>query len=231
MRIRRKKRLIERLQHVNNYFLRSDFDMPNVQEAIRDKKYINFTELFGNNNPVSLEIGCGKGGFILQTAKMFPEKNFFAVELLENILVMACESADKLNVKNVKFFNCGADYLPRYIMPKSIEKIYLNFSPPFHGKRYENRRLTKEQLIENYKEFLVAGGSIEQRTDDKEFFEYSKEMFIKNGFNVTDYSDHVISNNIIKNENYIFDKIKTEYESKFIELGLDIYRLIAEKQK
>ena len=230
MRIRRKKRLSERLQQVNNYFLRSDFDLPNVQEAIKDKKYINFSTLFNNDNPVSLEIGCGKGGFVLQTALNFPEKNYFAVELLENIVVMACESADKIGLKNVRFFNCGADYLPRYIKPNSIEKIYLNFSPPFPGKRYENRRLTKPQLIENYKEFLIDGGSIELRTDDKDFFEYSKENFIKNDFIVTDFSDNIINGNFDLFENQIFDKIKTEYEKKFIELGLDIFRLIAIKQ-
>ena len=131
---------------------------------------------------------------------------------------MASDNAKKESVTNVKFFSCGAEYLPRYIKPKSIENIYLNFSPPFSGKRYENRRLTNPVLLNNYKEFLVDNGCIYQKTDDKDFFEYSFNQFKQCGYEVIDTSN---------SENEI--QIKTEYEKKFRELGLPIYSLKAKK--
>jgi tRNA (guanine-N7-)-methyltransferase len=154
MRIRRKKHLKERLEQVKEYVIVADRDIVNVKKAIEDKKFFNYQTMFGNENPVELEVGCGKGGFICQKASLYPNINYIAVELLENILVMAAESAKKNNLYNVKFFNSGAEYLPRYIVPNSISKIYLNFSPPYPQDSYENRRLTCDRNVKNYKDFL-----------------------------------------------------------------------------
>ncbi len=221
MRIRRKKNIDERLKAVSDYVIFSDLDIMNVNLAVKDKKYLDFNKIFGNNNPVELEIGCGKGGFIIEKAKLHPDTNFIAVELLSNIIVMAGEGAKRENLKNVKFFNCGAEYLPRYIKPNSIQNIYLNFSPPFPGERYKNRRLTKDTLILNYKDFLIENGSVFQKTDDKEFFDFSFSQFAKFGFNVLNVSELVRDKKI--------ENVLTEYERKFIELNLPIYYLIAKK--
>ena len=123
MRIRRKKHLEERLSLVNNYVLVADRDIPNVNEAIKDKKYFDFVSLFGNENPVEIEIGCGKGGFIVQKSLNNPNVNYFAVELLSNIIVMAAENAKEKKLSNVKFFNSSAEYLPRYIPNNSINNL------------------------------------------------------------------------------------------------------------
>ena len=127
MRIRRKKHLDERLKQLSDIIIVPDRDIVNVKEAIKSKRYFDFVSMFGNNNPVEMEIGCGKGGFIVQKAILNPNVNYIAVELLNNIIVMAGELAKQKGLKNVRFINSGAEYLPRYIREQSINNIYLNF--------------------------------------------------------------------------------------------------------
>ena len=222
MRIRRKKHLKERLQAVSDYLIVPERDIVNVKEAIKDKRFFDYKSLFNNDNPVELEIGCGKGGFIIEKAKANSQTNYLAVEMLENIIVMACEDAKKQGIENVKFVNSGAEYLPRYVKDGSVSNIYLNFSPPYPADSYENRRLTCDDRIVGYKVFLADGGSVFQKTDDKPFFGYSFNQFVKHGFAVKDVSDEVSRGEI--------DNIQTEYEKKFRSLGMPIYALIAKKQ-
>ena len=222
MRIRRKKHLKERIEKILDYVIVPPRDIVNVLEAIKDKRYFNYQDMFGNDNPVEMEIGCGKGGFVTEMAKLNPNKNFIAVELLDNIIVMAGELAKKQGLKNVKFVNSGAEYLPRYIMESSIDNIYLNFSPPYPSDAYENRRLTCDPRIESYKAFLKANGSIYQKTDDKDFFEYSFKQFVKHGFVVENVSEKI--------EKGEMANVQTEYEKKFREQGMPIYALIATKR-
>lgn len=221
MRIRRKKHLAERLENVKEILYVAKRDVQNVKIANQDKCYLDFESIFGNENPVNLEIGCGKAGFIIECAKRFPEENFLAVELLENIIVMGAEKVLNEGIKNVRFFNCGADYLPRYIMSNSIKRLYLNFSPPYPAGTYENRRLTKDTLINDYKEYLTEDGEVLQKTDDKDFFDYSFSQFAKFGFSVTDVSQEINSGKR--------DNIETEYEKKFRKQNLPIYALVAKK--
>ena len=222
MRIRRKKNLEERLDTASEYLLRADTEILDARAAREKKAYIDFGKLFNNANPVEMEIGCGKGGFIIELAKQNPDKNFLAVELLDNIIVMAAENAATAGVKNLKFFTCGADYLARYVKEESIERLYLNFSPPYNGKRYENRRLTKSELIEDYKSFLKVGGEVLQKTDDKEFFDYSFSQFVKFGFDTEEISKKLDSGEI--------ENVQSEYERKFRSSGFFIYALSAVKR-
>ena len=221
MRIRRKKHLQERLEMLSDFVLVPDRDIVNVKEAIKDKKYYDFNILFGNDNPVEMEIGCGKGSFIVQKALLNPNVNYIAVELLNNIIVMAAELAKKNNLKNVKFINSGAEYLPRYIKEESISNIYLNFSPPFPPNSYESHRLTCECRVKEYRTFLVDRGKVFQKTDDKPFFDYSFVKFAENGFSAEDVSEKV--------NNGLIDNIVTEYEAKFRDKGIYINCLIATK--
>ncbi len=223
MRIRRKKHLKERLEGVKDFVIVPEMDIKNVKEAILDKRYFNYKEIFGNDNVVELEVGCGKGGFIIEKAKRNPNINFLAVELLENIVVMAAENAKKQGLTNVRFVNSGAEYLPRYIKENSINNIYLNFSPPYPQDGYENRRLTADAKIEGYKEFLVDGGCVYQKTDDKGLFDYSYAQLVKYNFEVTDLTQEL--------EKGLIDNIQTEYESKFRALSMPIYALKARNVK
>ena len=219
MRIRRKKHLKERILALQDLVIVPERDIVNVLEAVKNKKYFVYSEMFNNDNPVELEIGCGKGKFICEKAFMSPSVNFIAVELLDNIIVMAGELAKSKSISNVRFFNSGAEYLPRYIPDGSISNIYLNFSPPFPGDAYENRRLTCDRRISEYKRYLCKGGCVFQKTDDKEFFEYSLAQFKKFGFEC-----EVVSEQIEKGE---IENVQTEYENKFRSQGMPIYALIA----
>ncbi len=221
MRIRRKKHLEERLEQLSDIIIVPDRDIVNVKEAVKDKRYFDFVSLFGNNNPVEMEIGCGKGGFITQKAILNPNVNYIAVELLNNIIVMAGELAKQKGLKNVKFINSGAEYLPRYIKDGSINNIYLNFSPPFPPNSYESHRLTCERRVNEYKNYLVSSGSVFQKTDDKEFFDYSFSKFVDAGFLVKNVSEEINNGKI--------DNIVTEYENKFRKNGVYINCLIATK--
>jgi tRNA (guanine-N7-)-methyltransferase len=221
MRIRRKRNFNERFDLIKDYVIVAERDILNQKEAIKDKKYLDYNKIFNNDNPVSIEVGCGKGGFIIELAKKYPNKNFIAVELLDNIILMAAENAKNEDLKNLIFFNSGADYLPRYIRPNSIENIFLNFSPPYPGKSYENRRLTYAPLVEFYYNILINGGALYQKTDDIGLFEYSLENLSSKGFIVKEVSD------IIESVEYL--NVPTEYEKKFRNLGVKINALIAKK--
>lgn len=220
MRMRKKKHLDERLELCREYLIDTDRSIANVTLANQSKDYVDFTELFNNSNPVSLEIGCGKGGFIVKTAINNLNKNFIAVEMIQNIIVMAMEKAKNEKLTNLTFMNTGAEYLPRYIKPESIETIYLNFSPPFPQKSYECRRLTNERNARNYYDFLREGGRLIQKTDDKDFFEYSFNILKSVGFIVKDTSDELLNDT---------SNVTTEYEEKFTAKSMKIYRLIATK--
>ncbi len=221
MRIRRKKHLGERVIASKDYLLIADYSEPDLRKMPKNLNVFDFGEIFGNDNPVSLEIGCGMGGFITELAKRNPNKNYLAVEIIQNIAVSAAEKVKQNGLNNVRIFNCGAEYLARYIKPNSIENIYLNFSPPFPGKRYENRRLTYPVNLKNYHDFLINNGKIYQKTDDKEFFDYSFQQFNNNAFLAEDLTENVQLNK---------DNVVTEYEKKFTNLGMKIYALMATKK-
>ncbi len=219
MRIRRKKHLDERLENVGKYLIVPDRQILNVKEAVKAKAYLDYEALYGNANCINLEIGCGKGGFIVEQAASAPDENFLAVELLENIIVMAAEQARELGLENLYFMNSAAEYLPRYIKPQSVKRLFLNFSPPYPQKGYETRRLTCDRFMEYYKDFLTPDGIIIQKTDDKAFFDYSLLQFKRFGFKVTDVSEKIV--------NGILPNVQTEYEKKFRAQGLPIYCLYA----
>ena len=221
MRMRRKKHLFERLENVKDYLIVADKFTVNLNDALKEKAYIDFNGVFGNDNPVCLEIGCGKGGFVTEMALKNPNVNYLAVELLQNIIVLACENAKNKGVSNVRFLNTGAEYLPKYLENGSIENIYLNFSPPYPERGHENRRLTNKKLLATYLDLLKSGGSVYQKTDDKNFFNYSLLMFKESGYKVENVSEK-LNNNEMEN-------VETEYEKKFRSLGLPIYGLIATK--
>ena len=220
MRMRKKKNLEKRLLNCENNLITLRSDDLNSLTAIDKKEYFDFEEMFGNDNPVELEIGCGKGGFICKLAKQNPDKNFIAVEKIGNVIVNGCERAEKENIKNIIFLKCGAEYLPKYFPENSIDNIYLNFSCPYPKKRYENHRLTNGRFLNLYKMFLKKDGMIFQKTDNMHFFEYSIAEFSQNGYALQNVSLDLHNSDFENN-------IMTEYEKRFSDLGQPIYRLEA----
>lgn len=220
MRMRRKKNLESRLEDCKEILFKAYSDDKNFSTAIVNKSYFNYTEIFGNTNPVQMEIGCGKGQFICEIAKRNPGINYIAVEKSANVIVQACEKVLEAGLKNVYFISGGAEYLPCFIPDGTIERIYLNFSCPFPKKKYANHRLTNRNFLKLYEMMLVPQGEIHQKTDNMHFFEYSIGEFSNYGFTLKNIS-------LDLHNSYFEGNIVTEYEKRFSDLGQPIYRLEA----
>jgi tRNA (guanine-N7-)-methyltransferase len=221
--MRRKKNLGTRFERNDLVILQKSTDIYRLPENERYDVQ-NLKELFNNDNPVELEIGCGKGTFITTKAERNPDINYIGVEIIDNVIISAAETAKQKNLPNVKFFNCGAEIL-QYLLPKnSISNIYLNFSCPYPKKQYENHRLTYSYFLEIYKFLLKDGGLIYQKTDNDGFFEFSKQSFVDNGFEIFNVTDDLYAN-------LPSDNIATEYETKFASEGKNIHSLTARRKQ
>lgn len=220
MRARRKKHLDERADVVRDILLvQKTTEVLGLPESERyDIK--TASDLFGNDNPIELEIGSGKGKFIVELAKKNPNVNYLGVEIQLNVLITCVEKVRELNLKNVKLFNCGAEILNYELPEKSIDKIYLNFSCPYPKKQYANHRLTYWSFLEIYKYLLKDGAEIHFKTDNDDFFEFSVNSFLENGFEITYLTRDLHAENPT-------DNVMTEYETKFVSLGKNINKLIA----
>ena len=219
MRMRKKKHLNERLAACANWI-----DTPTVASdyrlEIQNKDYLDLQSLFGNRNPLHLEIGCGKGQFVCEAARRAPDVNFLAVEVNKNVLALACEKAKTMDLKNVVFLRCGAEVLQKYLPDGTVERIYLNFSCPYPKTTYANRRLTNLRFLLIYRDLLAPGGVIWQKTDNMHFFEYSLEQYSLAGCRLRNVSLDLHA--VDQGENIV-----TEYEEKFTAQGFPIYRLEA----
>lgn len=221
MRMRRKKNLDEKLLALNNLTVKYSEER-DYRKAAENPEYMDFEKIFKNNNPVYLEVGCGKGQFVFEIAKQNPNINFLAVEKNENVIFAACKKCE--NLSNVYFLNSGAEYLPKYIKPASISRIYLNFSCPFPKKSYASHRLTATHFLKIYEGLMTKDAEIHQKTDNRGFFEFSLEKFSDYGFTLKNISLDLHNSDFEGN-------IVTEYEARFSSLGFPIYRLEAYLKK
>ena len=217
----RKPHLDERLLSCGKIVTIANLADKNMKRATDTKEYFNFEEIFGNCNPVHLEIGCGKGKFVCETAKMNPEINFVACEKISNVIIDACERTIAEDIKNIHFLNCAAEVLTKYFKPETVEKIYLNFSNPLPKEGYKKQRLTHPRFLKIYREILKDGGVIVQKTDDRDFYLFSLESYAQSGFKVKETCED-LKNNPVEGD------VETEHEKLFKEQGKPIFRIVAE---
>ncbi len=223
MRMRRKKNLSSRLEDCRDYVIMSVTGEHFHLEEDKRYNFIDTNALFNNDNPIEMEIGCGKGGFLFEKAIKTPNINFIGVEVSENVIVSAGELAKEKGLKNVKFLNMGAELLNYFIKDGKISNLYLNFSCPYPKKQYENHRLTYKYYLEIYKKILKKDAKIYLKTDNDGFFEYSKNSLLENGFELLYVTDDLYSEDIS-------DNIQTEYERKFVLNNFKIHKLIARQK-
>ena len=186
----------------------------------KNENFFDIEEIFGREAPLVMEIGCGKGQFVCEYAKRNPDKNIIAIECVPTVLVEACEKVKEEKIENIRFLEMKAEYLPLFMKNKTVCEIYLNFSTPYPKSRHESHRLTSKLFLDIYKNLLCDDGFIAQKTDSQCFFEYSLESFSQNGFVLSE-----ISLDLHKSD--FEDNIVTEYEQKFVNQGLPIYRVVA----
>lgn len=224
MRMRKKRHLDERIAACSDVSLGWLQDYASEQKGINPPEIIDVEKVFGNNNPLHLEIGCGKGQFAEEIARRNPDINFVAVEQNVNVLVTAMERTHKSGLKNLRYVMGMAEYLEKIFPENSVDKIYLNFSCPFPKNTYAKHRLTHERFLSIYRKILKKDALIVQKTDNSKFFEFSLNSFCDNDFrlrNITfDLHNSKIEGNII-----------TEYEERFSSQGYPIYYLEAINKK
>lgn len=177
----------------------------------------HFKDVFSNNNPLHIEIGMGKGDFIIGMAKKYPDINFIGIEKFDSVIVRAIEKINE-DIPNLRLIRMDANEIEK-VFYKEIDTIYLNFSDPWPKNRHENRRLTSKVFLEKYQNIFKDKQQIEVRTDNRDFFLYSVESLGDMEYTLNDVSFNYQSK----------DLIMTEYESKFRKKGAKIYHLFAEK--
>lgn len=224
-RMRKKRHFDERMSATQKWLLaRGANGILNMKEAAENyRALIDYRAVFGNDNPVDLEIGCGKGGFVCELARRNPDRNYIALEMVSNVVISAMENAAKFGVENVRFLNIRAECLPCYIPENSVENVYLNFSTPLPKLGYVTQRLTYRGFLELYKKLLTDNGKIIQKTDNRDFFDFSLDEYRAVGLELSE-----LSYDLHENGNPEWN-IVTEYEQRWVDSGLPIHRVVAKK--
>jgi tRNA (guanine-N7-)-methyltransferase len=213
----RKSRLDERISACGDIVKVANLSDKNMKRAALTPEYLPFNDIFGNDNPVCLEVGCGKGKFVCEMAAKNPQVNYVACEKISNVLIEALEMAKKEGLKNVYFLNCAAEVLEKYFERGSVERVYLNFSNPLPKEGYKKQRLTHPRFLSIYGGLLKKGGQIIQKTDDENFYAFSLESYKEMGFDI------VYTCEDYKNPDE--DDAETEHERHFKDMGKRIYRI------
>ncbi|MBC5689624.1 tRNA (guanosine(46)-N7)-methyltransferase TrmB [Mediterraneibacter sp. NSJ-55] len=188
----------------------------------------NWKQIFGNENPIYIEIGMGKGQFILEMARKYPAVNFIGIERYSSVLLRAIEKFDTEDfqeLENVRFVCMDARSVEDVFAPKEVGQIYLNFSDPWPKARHAKRRLTSQEFLERYEKILADGGAVEFKTDNTELFNFSLEQVKEAGWTLKHYTYDLHHNEELNRGN-----VMTEYEEKFSSKGNPINKMIAVKK-
>ncbi len=226
MRMRRKRNFDARMEACGDLLLAKGANgILNMKEAAEKyRALIDVEKTFGaarKDLPLALEIGCGKGGFVIALAKKCPNVNYLALEKMSNVILTPLEAVKAEGLENVRFLNVRAECLPCYIPEGCLDIIYLNFSTPLPKLGYATQRLTHRNFLETYKKLLKKGGRIIQKTDDRDFFEFSLEEYEACGFALENKTYNLHDNG---NPDW---NVVTEYEQKWVDRGLPIHRVEA----
>lgn len=207
MRLRKKKNAPVRFERCAAYTAPT--------EGLLDRFY----EVFDENKPLEIEIGSGKGRFIVTMAEQNPQKQFISIERVIDCLVMAMEKAQNKELQNIKFFCLDAGELTEYFPAECADVIYLNFSDPWPKARYAKRRLTHRRMVEKFLPLLQKEGKICFKTDNRPLFDFSVEEFLEMGFRLEELTYDLHSTDT--------PNIMTEYEERFSSMGTPINRFVA----
>lgn len=187
------------------------------------KKYKGkYKTIFNNNNPIHIEIGMGKGDFIIGMAKKYPNINFIGIEKFDSVIVRALDKIDE-EIPNLKLIRMDAEKIEE-VFYKEIDTIYLNFSDPWPKKRHHERRLTSQTFLKKYDSIFEDNPCIIQKTDNLSLFEYSLLSLSQYGYIFKD-----LSFDLYKREDLAWN-VPTEYEMRFHAAGFPIYYVVAEKE-
>lgn len=186
------------------------------EEAAKGK----WNEIFGNNNPIHIEVGMGKGQFIMELARRNPNINYIGIEKFSSVLVRAIEKQEQQQLPNLKFIRMDAEYIENVFAPGEVGYIYLNFSDPWPKDRHAKRRLTSVNFLNRYVNILSKDGGVTFKTDNRPLFDFSLEQLSEAGWELISCTFD------LHNSEYNEGNIMTEYEKRFSEMGNPICRMV-----
>jgi len=191
-------------------------------EALRGK----WADLFENRNPIRIEVGMGKGRFLLGLAAENPDCNYIGLERYTSVLLRATQKIEQRTEApaNLRFICMNAELLPEIFSENEVDRIYLNFSDPWPKERHARRRLTSRDFLSRYNSILKPDGKIEFKTDNRILFDFSIREIKESGWNIVSITYDLHKDPVMNQNN-----IMTEYEEKFSSLGNPIYKRIASR--
>lgn len=202
------------------------------REAIAESSYTvsspedykgKWNQLFGNDNPVYIEVGMGKGKFITELAERNPDINFIGIEKYSSVLIRALEKRRELDIDNLLFIRMDAEYIEDVFAENEVSKIYLNFSDPWPKDRHAKRRLTSKQFLARYDNILIRDGVVEFKTDNRDLFDFSMDEAPQAGWDILEYTYDLHSSNMSEGN------VMTEYEERFSSMGNPIHKMIIKR--
>ncbi|MGN0322259.1 MAG: tRNA (guanosine(46)-N7)-methyltransferase TrmB [Oliverpabstia sp.] len=207
-------------------------NIPGSKDVIADSRFVvqnpdsqrgKWAEVFKNNHPVWIEVGMGKGRFIMDMARLHPDINFIGIEMYDSVLLRAVQKRAQMEeeLSNLYFIRMDARNLPEVFAQGEVDRIFLNFSDPWPKERHAKRRLTSRQFLERYDQILAEDGQVEFKTDNRGLFDFSlqeveetKWQLVASTFDLHHESEMVRGN------------VMTEYEEKFSSMGNPIHKMI-----
>lgn len=205
-------------------------NVKNKEEILKNTTYLLtnpeeyksiWNKLFGNNHKLYIEVGMGKGDFIIENAKRYPDINFIGIEKYDSVIARAIEKANLEELPNLKLVRMDANHIEE-AFSNEVDLIYLNFSDPWPKKRHAKKRLTSEIFLSKYANIFTGDNKIIMKTDNTGLFEYSLESLSQYGYIIEKVSLDLHNSDIDNN-------IETEYEKKFSSKGNNIYYLEVKK--
>lgn len=190
------------------------------------KKGLWKKEVFGNDNEVHIEIGMGKGRFLMDMAALHPDINYVGIEKYSSVLLRALQKQEQLLLPNVIFIRMDAETITEVFAPGEVGKIYLNFSDPWPKDRHAKRRLPSREFLKRYDQILVPGGVVEFKTDNEDLFRFALDEIEPAGWTL-DAVTYDLHNDEVMNKG----NVMTEYEERFSEAGNPIYKYIISRKK
>ena len=208
-------------------------NVPGARDVMVENEYVfadpkgmvgTWNHVFGNENPIHIEIGMGKGKFVTTLATMNPDINYVGIEKYSSVLLRAVEKQEELKLPNLKFIRMDAETIKDVFGHFEVSQIYLNFSDPWPKDRHAKRRLTSKEFFARYDEILKPDGEVQFKTDNRELFDFSVEEIAKTKWNL-----NYISYDLHNDANCI-GNVMTEYEERFSAEGKPINKLIAVRE-
>jgi len=210
-------------------------NIPGAKEAVQKSEYVvqepqalkgRWREAFGADAPLYIEVGMGKGRFIMEMARKHPDICFVGIEMYDSVLLRALQKKQELEeegipLPNLKYIRVDARLLPEIFGKNEIDRIYLNFSDPWPKARHDKRRLTSRVFLQRYDQILKPDGKVDFKTDNRTLFDFSLEEAAEAGWTIEQHTF-----DLHHDPKLCKDNVMTEYEEKFSSLGNPICKMI-----